>query len=456
MVECNERREIEIPGCKESNLDDCHRAYHIYLPSIICDDGDEALSDRSGQNHTGDVRSDVVGTLPLVFAIHCYGCPADHAGDIFKNFVTHANSQNVVLVLPEGLQNSFNARHCCGYALDNDIDDVGFLKHIQLMLSDEYSFLKSDVSYAVGWSNGGFMVMHAAVLFRSISPISGYTYDIAPALKKAGTFCVDGICVDAPSEGKSIFLHHGGDDNLVRPSGCCSSGYDEMCCCGIGSDIDTCVPVMEVAQNWASEINGCEAEEEEAGRKEEVVDKGQGEKEVENGQGGSEESSLLVPSYVSSNVKCLTATSTSCKANTTICIHEKSGHFNSPSFVEAFPFAEEVIQFFARDACGINDGKWNMTSGLCACPHSHGGIFCLDDNSITISDNEEVDDIYKVDSGAISSKRSHVVSLGLLLFGVLMFLFVVRRRYKGKTWGDQCVVDEEEATELVSQGLHTN
>lgn len=61
----------------------------------------------------------------------------------------------MVLILPEGIQSSFNGKHCCGYALENGIDDVGYFKHLQTMLSDEYSFIKGKYSYGVGWSNGG-------------------------------------------------------------------------------------------------------------------------------------------------------------------------------------------------------------------------------------------------------------------------------------------------------------
>ena len=160
-MDCSERRDIEIPDCKEANPDDCHRTFHLYLPSIICDDGS---GKRRGLQHTtsdtpvgndeqlpDSISIESVGTLPLVFAIHCLGC----TGESINTFIAHADNSNVVLVIPEGIQHSFNARNCCGYALEKDIDDVGFLKYIQSTLSDEYSFIQSDFSYAVGWSNGG-------------------------------------------------------------------------------------------------------------------------------------------------------------------------------------------------------------------------------------------------------------------------------------------------------------
>lgn len=164
-IKCSEKRDIEIPDCKESNSDDCHRSFHLYLPSIICGDGGSGrlrglqTADSADGNAPRGGSDDValpetaesIGTLPLVFGIHCFGCTAES----IDTFVEYANSRNVVLVLPSGIQKSFNARHCCGYALENEVDDVGFLKYIQTMLSDEYSFIQSDYSYAVGWSNGG-------------------------------------------------------------------------------------------------------------------------------------------------------------------------------------------------------------------------------------------------------------------------------------------------------------
>ena len=323
------------------------------------------------------------------------------------------------------------------------IDDIGFLTHIKSLLSEEYKFVDADISYAVGWSNGGFMVTHAASLFRSISPISGHVYDIDPALKKGGTFCVDGICVDSPGPGKGIFLHHGADDPLVRPTGCCKDPDLPQCCCDIAAD--TCVPVEEVARNWATEVNGC------------AMEKGEGDDEDDAGP-------TFATTYSDNGIECQTAIGSDCKANTTICLHEKAGHFNSPSFIEKFPFAKEVVDFFAREACGINDGKWNATSGVCTCSEDHAGQFCLNDPPVAVENVDmdsdvNVDDFY-FESGAQPSKGSNHLVSGLLL--VMVALAFVRHRYKrGAKKDDRYSVDvtdedmEQQVTELVSsRGLH--
>mmetsp|Transcript_8579 Transcript_8579/g.20977 ORF Transcript_8579/g.20977 Transcript_8579/m.20977 type:complete len:503 (+) Transcript_8579:95-1603(+) len=496
---CTEKRDIEIPDCKESNPDDCKRSFHIYLPSIICDGRralqnsadvpsaivDDSPSSSSSPPPPSPEEAVFVGTLPLVFALHCFGC---HVYSIAGAFVDHADAHDVVLVLPQGLQNSFNARHCCGYALQNEVDDVGFLKHVQSMLTEEYEFVNSEYSYAVGWSNGGFLAMHAASLFRSISAISGHVYDIDPDLKKSGTFCVDGICVDAPGTGKGLFLHHGLDDTFVRPTGCCNDPDLPKCCCGI--EAETCVPVMEVARRWATEVNKCElAEEEEAvaaaddpGDSDDEGDKDV-EKEAVEGEEAKEEekdddsAKFITSSYTNpdAEIECLTAIGKGCISETTICMHANVGHFNKPNFLEAFPFGREVMGFFARDACELNGGVWNATGSECAsCPEKFGGTFCLDnakavEKVLSIRPAEDVyDDVYGFEPGATtatSPRGTRKVAIGYYLLAIAIIGYVIRHRYrrdkkKDDRYFSRDVRDddaEEEVTELVpSRGFRTS
>ena len=60
-IECNKviKRELDMAPCKEANPSDCHRTYILYFPQIACDN----------HNYLREV-----GPLPLVFAVHCYGC----------------------------------------------------------------------------------------------------------------------------------------------------------------------------------------------------------------------------------------------------------------------------------------------------------------------------------------------------------------------------------------------
>ena len=63
LIECNKiiRRELDIASCNETNPNDCHRSYNVYFPRIVC------------ENDKGS-REAIVGTLPLVFVVHCYRC----------------------------------------------------------------------------------------------------------------------------------------------------------------------------------------------------------------------------------------------------------------------------------------------------------------------------------------------------------------------------------------------
>jgi hypothetical protein len=60
-IECSKviKREIGQSPCKERNPNDCHRIFNLYFPQIICENGDDL---------------EQIGTLPLIFAVHCYGC----------------------------------------------------------------------------------------------------------------------------------------------------------------------------------------------------------------------------------------------------------------------------------------------------------------------------------------------------------------------------------------------
>lgn len=324
-LECDRliRRDITISDCKEANPDDCSRSYLLHLPSIICN---EQSNITAGDN--------LPTTLPLVFAIHCFGCSAM---TMYTSFAQHANEHNLVIVAPEGVKNSWNARDCCGYALDNQLDDIGFLSNIQSVLSDEFTFVEPQFTYATGWSNGGFMVMHASELFRGIAPISGFISGIESELKRSDI-----------TRGKPLFIHHGMDDPFVRPTGCCNDPDLPKCCCNIAAD--TCTDVEDVARNWAVEVNGCY----------------------------NDQTLLTETSYANTDEGILCLTSSNCLANTTICTYEHSGHFNSGSFDKTFPMASEVMNFFARDACEVNDGSWDNVDKLCSCKARLSGPLCLD------------------------------------------------------------------------------
>jgi poly(3-hydroxybutyrate) depolymerase len=303
---------------------------------------------------------------------------------MLESFTPHANSHNAIIVAPDGLQSSFNGFDCCGYSLSSKIDDVGFFSQIQTTLEEEYSFVKSSFSYGVGWSNGGYMVMYAAKLFKAISPISGYIVDY-PDMK----------------EGTGVFFHHSFDDPFVQATGCCNDPDLPSCCCGIFAD--RCVSVQDVIKDIAQRKNGCDYEV------------------------GSVQ---LVQSYADTKagITCTTATSESCLANNTICLYDHSGHFNSGSFATSFPMSEQVMDFFATDACNWNKGQWDNQNKECVCPkQGFGGKFCFDSTM-----KAELPDTAAHEKELPSKAANHVVTGGLLAVTVASCCLVKHKLSAGK------------------------
>jgi poly(3-hydroxybutyrate) depolymerase len=378
-----------------------------------------------------------IGILPLVFGIHCYGCTAIN----LSIFIKHANSHNMILVLPEGLQQSFNAIECCGYAKTQNINDVSFFTYIQQTLNLEYpSIIQSQYSYAVGWSNGGFMVMVASSLFRAIAPIAGYIsvadIGIVPdyyhtnsnnSSTLSSTLSSEGkptINSSSNSNGKGLFIHHGTNDPVVRPTGCCHDPTLPQCCCDIAAE--TCVSVMDVARNWASMINGCSVVDEDFPSL--VLTS------ITNNK--ATDANMVIDNEGRVGVECYTAMGVECLSNTTICMHNTAGHFNTPSFNDAFPMANEVMDFFARDACEVYHGQWNgADNGGCICPANKRGMFCLDDASPSTSDSETIKTISTSLSGEVGQEMMNVEHYGsrILLFVigfVLSFVYLYVRNHK--------------------------
>jgi hypothetical protein len=316
------------------------------------------------------------------------------------DFIPYADTHHLILVLPEGLDNSFNAGKCCGYAEQHDIFDVEFLLYIQQQLSEEFTFVQPEMSYGVGWGNGAFLLTYALkqapTLFKAIAPIAGYTEDI-PSHTNIG-----------------IMMHHSLDDSMIRPSGCCKDASMPQCHRSITSD--TCVSVLEVFDLFARAVNLCGYDVPQSidliGGV--VVGGSKGatyslsshddatvlELRVNSNDPSSMASSQMtttiatskIPldvSYQDSHVICQTASSAHCVSNSTLCLYTDKGHFEYPDFASAFSMGGEVMHYFANDACSLNNGVWEVFGNegtnkkrVCACVVDNvefGGVFCLDE-----------------------------------------------------------------------------
>lgn len=114
--------------------------------------------------------------LPLVVNFHGYSDSPEQQEE-FSVMSEDAEQQGFVVAYPKGtgLLKGWNAGACCGSAVTNDTDDVGFAE----ALVDEIaavSCIDKDRVYATGYSNGGFLSHRLACessVFAGIAPVAG-------------------------------------------------------------------------------------------------------------------------------------------------------------------------------------------------------------------------------------------------------------------------------------------
>lgn len=150
-----------------------------------------------------------------------------------------ADAENFIVVYPEGMPSllnirTWNAGVCCGFASDNNIDDVGFISALIDTLLADYA-IDSQRIYATGMSNGGFMS------YRLACELSDKIAAIAPvAASMTLSDCSE-------SSGLPIIHFHSYLDSNIPYDG----GYGD----GVSSHYNP--PLDSVLNSWAS-IDGCE------------------------------------------------------------------------------------------------------------------------------------------------------------------------------------------------------
>ena len=97
--------------------------------------------------------------VPVIFVMHgLYLDPATTEASAGLDGI--ADTQDVALVYPAGVQGSWNAGTCCGESHAAKIDDVGFLVHV-LGLVRKLRPIDLNRVYLAGFSNGGMMALKA-------------------------------------------------------------------------------------------------------------------------------------------------------------------------------------------------------------------------------------------------------------------------------------------------------
>ena len=100
--------------------------------------------------------------VPLVLVLHGGGGNGPNA-EKMTGFTEKAIKENFIAVYPEGASRSrlsrlhtWNAVHCCGYAMEKKVDDVGFIHALLDKLMADYPVDAKRI-YVTGLSNGGMM-----------------------------------------------------------------------------------------------------------------------------------------------------------------------------------------------------------------------------------------------------------------------------------------------------------
>lgn len=151
---------------------------------------DSAPAARQTLSYQGIERSYVIripaglprdgGKLPLVLVLHGGGGNAENA-EKMTGFTAKAEKEGFIVVYPEGSGRrphkllTWNAGHCCGYAMENKVDDVGFISALIDHLIEAYPIDPKRV-YATGMSNGGMMTHRLGI------GLSGKIAAIAPVV----------------------------------------------------------------------------------------------------------------------------------------------------------------------------------------------------------------------------------------------------------------------------------
>jgi polyhydroxybutyrate depolymerase len=153
-------------------------------------------------------------SVPLIIALHnAYGNAAGF--ESMTDLSIKSDSEGFIVAYPNGTGNPrmWNAGNCCGAAMTDSINDVGFISLLIDTLSKKYNIDASRI-YATGFSNGSVLAYRlAAELSDKISGIACMS----------GQMMLDECNPDNPV---SIIHFHALDDYSVPYEGGSGSGYE--------------------------------------------------------------------------------------------------------------------------------------------------------------------------------------------------------------------------------------
>jgi polyhydroxybutyrate depolymerase len=147
--------------------------------------------------------------LPLVLVLHG-ATQSPESAERMSGMSAKADRENFLVAYPSGMGRSgrrptWNSGNCCGYALENNVDDVAFLRALIDQLEHAYSVDPRRI-FVTGISNGAMMAYRLgcelADKIAAIAPVEG---------------AQDNDC--RPSRPVSVIVFHGTADRLVPFNG---------------------------------------------------------------------------------------------------------------------------------------------------------------------------------------------------------------------------------------------
>lgn len=127
--------------------------------------------------------------LPLVIVLHGGGGDAESARRI-TGFSEKARAEGFIVIYPNGAGRRFsrrhftwNAGHCCGYAMRRHVDDVGFIRRLIDIAVARDNADPARV-YVTGMSNGAMMAHRVAIRLSTriaaVAPVAGGLFGDEP------------------------------------------------------------------------------------------------------------------------------------------------------------------------------------------------------------------------------------------------------------------------------------
>lgn len=154
---------------------------------------------------------DGASPVPLVVALHEFSGSATSLQAITA-FSAKANTAGFIVVYPNGVSGSWNGGGCCGAAMTDNVDDVGFINALIDTLAEQYRLDPARI-FAAGFSNGAILAYRlAAELSHKIAAISAV----------AGPMMLDNV---NPSRPVPIIHFHALNDAVIPYNGGNASGF---------------------------------------------------------------------------------------------------------------------------------------------------------------------------------------------------------------------------------------